>query len=126
MAFGFGIDRERKPEDFYKRNMEEPVNLFTRGVTLSGDLFYYDQDKGIAILKNSIQRIYNSDGTSQFVEAPEEVEFDTCIVHTRAVATREDRLGRIAKYNQNLQTEEKRSANGKTLESPLKEEYPTE
>ena len=118
---------EERRRDFYERNAKgEAVNLFTRGFTLSGDLVYYDRNKHIAILTNSIQRVYNPDGTSQFVEFPGEFEFDTHIVHGRMVTTRGGRLGRIIEYNRDLNNEKRRFANGSTLENPLTNDSSTE
>lgn len=108
----------QRKKDFYERNKGNPVNLFTRTSTLSGDVGEYDRDLGILRLENTIQRIYNSDGTSEFVEVPEDFEIDVGIVNARVVSTREDRLGRIIKYNEDLVKSEESSINGSTLESP--------
>lgn len=105
----------RQP-DFYERHQGEAVNLFMKEGTLSGDISGYDRDLGIVRLRDSIQRVYNPDGTSQFVEFSGDFEFDAGIVHLRAESTREDRLGRIVKYNQDLEKED--AANGTALESP--------
>lgn len=98
--------RERQ-QDFYERNFEKSVNLYTeKGTTLSGDIANYDREKGRVILTNHIKREYNPDGTSQFVESQKEFEFDVILINIREATTREDRLGRIVKYNEDLKIEE--------------------
>ena len=96
----------REP-DFYERNKDRAVNLYVKDTTLSGDITKYDRDKGIAVLSKHIIRRYNPDGTSEFVESGKGIEIDTGIINIREETTREDRLGRIVKYNRDLKIEEK-------------------
>lgn len=102
---GFGAQNEES-KDFYIRNIGIPVNLFTaNGTTYSGDLARYDPDRGLVVLANSIQRVYSRDGTSSFVESefPFIIKESSIVSQTRT--TREDRLGRIANYNKDLEIE---------------------
>lgn len=122
MTNGFGIDKKEKEQDFYERNYGKSVNLYTgKDATISGEIKFYDREKGIVKLTKYIIRRYNEDGTSKFVEAPDEFEFDTVLINVRETTTREDRLGRIAIYNKDLQIEE-REKNKKLsgLEYPIK------
>jgi len=110
----FGLDQRKG--DFYETNRGNAVNLFSRGgLTQSGDIVGYDKIAGIVILGSCIQRIYSSDGTSEFMEGPYPFGVNTSAIDFRVRTTREDRLGRMVKYNQDLEKE-----NGEVDEKPKK------
>ena len=72
----------------------------------SGDLIRYNPEKGVGVLTNFINRVYEKDGSSEFKEDKHEFEFNTHLINPRIVTTREDRLGRIVQYNEDLMIEE--------------------
>ena len=95
-----------KEIDFYERNIGNAVNLFTERSTFSGDIVRYDSRGRMVVLTNCITQIYNPDGSSQFEESPEKYELDIPMIKSCAKSSKEDRLGRIVKYNLELQIEE--------------------
>ncbi len=98
--------------DFYERNMGESVNFLTKeGTTYSGDLTFYDKEKRIVGLKNYIWREYNENGTSEIRECNREIEINVQLIHVKQIATKEDRLGRIVKYNWDLMLEDSEKSN---------------
>ena len=102
MTNGYGP--KQREGDFYEINRDEPVNLFSMGgLTQSGDIVDYDKSTGIVTLGNCIQKVYHSDGTSEFAESVYPLEVDTSVINFRTLTTREDRLGRIVQYNQDLE-----------------------
>jgi len=102
------IEFGMKPREkgFYEENIGNAVNLFGVGETLSGDLVSFNRREGTIKLTNYIERVYNPDGNSQYIENPEEIEIEIRLIQFSLKTTREDRLGRIAKYTQNLLIEE--------------------
>ncbi len=101
------IGPKQREENFYEKNKGRAVNLLTeKGVTTSGNIGGYDKDTGMVTLINSIERVYERDGSSRFVEHPTEIEMHTSLFFKKFVTTRKDRLGRIVKYNVDLLIEE--------------------
>ena len=58
-------------------------------------MFSFDESKGNVVLTNYIDRKYNPNGTSLFWENPGEFNISVLKPWSKAVTTREDRLGRI-------------------------------
>jgi len=106
MAIGFEINLQNSAKGFYTDNIGKAVNLFGDNLTLSGDLSFFDELKGNIILNNYVHKKFNPDGTSCFWENPGEFEISALKILGRELSTREDRLGRIAKYNRDLMVEE--------------------
>ena len=103
--FGLKINK-KKERDFYSRNQEKPVDLFTQGgSTISGDLVEYNEIRGQVILKNYIKRTYKEDGSSIFTEEPSITEISGSLIGQKIESSREERLGRIVKYNFDLRIE---------------------
>jgi len=100
------INGEVEEEDFYRRNIDNAVNLFMeRGATISGDISKYFKDQYLVVLLNSIQRIYSQDGASKYIEDENDFELDTRTIIGKQRTSKEDRLGRIVKYNKELKIE---------------------
>jgi len=117
----FGIANGTKT--FWQKNIGEPVNLYTQSTTYSGDLESYDSPQGLIELKNYIMRRYKEDGSSEFIECQDVLEVESSIVKVKEKTTREDRLGRIAKYNQDLKFEElERQDKLRKLETQLQDQ----
>ena len=106
MTAGFERNLNDEERNFYKKNIKNAVNLQKNNITLSGDLSFFYELEGIGILKNYVEREYNEDGTSLFWENPGEFEFNVLEIWGKCTTTREDRIGRIKKYNEELKAEE--------------------
>lgn len=103
MEENYGIKPREK--DFYERNIGKDVDLVKNDSTISGTLKKYDRDRGVAELTDVIWRNYNSDNSSSFGEFKGDLEIDVTPFFIKKESSLEDRLGRIAKYNEDLEIE---------------------
>src|SRR3989344_3182790 len=93
---------QQRELNFYERNNGKAVNLEGDKKTWSGDIASFDAEGRMVILRNYINRKYSLDGSSRFIEDPTEYELDIRLIGGKGITTREDRLGRIIKYNREL------------------------
>lgn len=106
MTIGFESELKDGETNFYIKNIGNSVNLLGDSFTLSGDLHKFDRGRDMIIVINWIDRRYNPDGSSKYWENPIKFEVSTTKFWGKHKTTREDRRGRIEKYNNDLEIEE--------------------
>ena len=100
----FGLKEKKESPNFFEDNLDKDVNLYgtSPATTYSGVLTHYSHQRQTVTLNPYIGMVYDNKGSMQYQELHTNFEIPTEIVGAREITTREDRLGRITKYNRDL------------------------
>lgn len=100
----FGLRDKHRTPNFFRDNIGENVNLYgtSPATTYSGKLIHYDHDRQLITLNPYVNIVYDSEGKMQYQEICRNFEIPVEIIGARERTTQEDRIGRLLKYNKDL------------------------